>query len=274
MFSFQSFLVVASIVTATTALSSTSVCSTLSCNMDNCYNHMQHLPTGSAYCATYTTASVTTTAGFDPTMQSCGPTRVSSACSCVFGPTGTQASITPCTTVPLAPSPTAFSYDFSSYNPLLGVSGVDNLKIGVVQDAANAHSPSAVYEFTWNVPQGNQGNLHFGNVALNGTWSPQVSYTASGWAKCFSTKNCCIFLTVYGFQTWAGFNEQNEYTTNPIGTSQCFVLSSTYSKFSYTFNTGATWDYAIYYLAEVSNDPNNPNINPIVYLDDLTLVQN
>ena len=65
------------------------------CNEDNCLRALRnHITSASAFCNTYTTSTNTATAGF-PTFvpTTCGPTRVSSACSCAItkGPCATNA---------------------------------------------------------------------------------------------------------------------------------------------------------------------------------------
>jgi len=56
------------------------------CNADNCYNQIARF-SASAFCSAFTTATVTAVTGF-PTFvsTSCGASRVSSACSCIYPP--------------------------------------------------------------------------------------------------------------------------------------------------------------------------------------------
>lgn len=60
--------------------------SAATCNADNCYRQLAG-GSASAFCATYTTATSTATTGFPAYVSpSCGPVRVSSACSCLYPP--------------------------------------------------------------------------------------------------------------------------------------------------------------------------------------------
>ena len=83
------------------------------CKADNCLRALQARPTdASAYCTTYTTSVHTATAGFPAYIpQSCGPSRVSSACSCVATATSFPTS-TPCPTGNVVANP-----DFFGVNP-------------------------------------------------------------------------------------------------------------------------------------------------------------
>ncbi|KAL8640859.1 MAG: hypothetical protein Q9228_002261 [Teloschistes exilis] len=56
------------------------------CNQDNCYRALSaSISAASAFCATYTTATVTASTGIPTYLPStCGPSRVSSACTCVI----------------------------------------------------------------------------------------------------------------------------------------------------------------------------------------------
>ena len=54
------------------------------CALDNCYNKLRS-DSASSFCHTYTTAVNTATTGFpSPVYTSCGPSRLSSACSCLY----------------------------------------------------------------------------------------------------------------------------------------------------------------------------------------------
>ncbi|GKT44278.1 uncharacterized protein ColSpa_04459 [Colletotrichum spaethianum] len=55
------------------------------CAADNCYRNVKGQEIGSAFCATFTTDIVTETSGIPAGIStSCGVSRLSSACSCVY----------------------------------------------------------------------------------------------------------------------------------------------------------------------------------------------
>ena len=59
------------------------------CNADNCLRALSgNSASASAYCSAYTTATQTATTGFPTYVPAeCGPSRVSSACTCLVTPT-------------------------------------------------------------------------------------------------------------------------------------------------------------------------------------------
>lgn len=83
------------------------------CNADNCLRALEAKPLdASTYCTAYTTSVRTVTTGF-PTYipQSCGPSRVSSACSCLATATASPTP-TPCPTSNVVANP-----DFYGVHP-------------------------------------------------------------------------------------------------------------------------------------------------------------
>ena len=91
------------------------------CNADNCLNALKnHAARASAYCTSYTTSAQTATTGFPTCIpQTCGPSRVSSACSCLATTTTTFTTTTfTTTTTPTAcPTPTGYFGDNYVANP-------------------------------------------------------------------------------------------------------------------------------------------------------------
>ncbi|CZR65965.1 uncharacterized protein PAC_15865 [Phialocephala subalpina] len=58
------------------------------CNLDNCYNNLAHY-SASTFCSTYTTAINTALTGLPSYVStSCGSSRLSSACSCLYPASG------------------------------------------------------------------------------------------------------------------------------------------------------------------------------------------
>ncbi|MCJ1242118.1 hypothetical protein MMC14_010125, partial [Varicellaria rhodocarpa] len=122
------------------------------CNADNCLNALKnHAASASAYCTSYTTSVQTATTGF-PTYipQTCGPSRVSSACSCLATTTTTTTTSTTTTTPTACSTPTGYYGDNYVSNPdFYGIMQDQTLAPWVITNEEGSPGCNYVRGYVW-----------------------------------------------------------------------------------------------------------------------------
>ncbi|KAI1427680.1 hypothetical protein F5Y12DRAFT_736427 [Xylaria sp. FL1777] len=268
------------------AQSSTIVCTQTGCNQDNCY---RNLAQSTAFCASFTappqSATTASTATLNPIQSSCGVTRLSSACSCLY-PSGattlaTQASITQCTTISLAPSPTALSVNFESGSQNIFVGRTYNVNnYSIISDPSLAHSPPNLFRVTF-TPE-TPGDFTSRNVYLfaTGLMRPFTDYTFTFWAKADALTNPSdsdidyINLIIQGLKQGPAppdlvLTESPSTFSNNLLTP---AVDTTWRQYQGSFNSGE-WPY--FYIQFYFNNGGYSfsGVVPSLYIDDVSLVQ-
>ncbi|KAJ3568215.1 hypothetical protein NPX13_g6497 [Xylaria arbuscula] len=279
--------IVMALVTATVpvwAQSSTTVCTQTGCNQDNCY---RNLVQSTAFCASFTAPPQS---GATPTLNSvqssCGATRLSSACSCLYPPgattLATTASITQCTTLPLAPSPTALNVNFESGDSqTIYVGRTYNVNnFSTISDSTIAHSPPNLFRVTFTAET--PGDFTSRNVYLfaTGLMRPFTDYTFTFWAKSDALANPddsdidYINLIIQGLKKGPAPPDL-VLTENPATFSNTLLtpaVDTTWRRYQGSFNSGE-WPY--FYIQFYFNNGGYSfsGIVPSLYIDDVSLVQ-
>ncbi|KAI1165875.1 hypothetical protein F5B18DRAFT_133246 [Nemania serpens] len=266
--------------------SSTVICTLTGCNQDNCY---RNLAQSTAFCASFTappqSGATPTTVSLNPIQSSCGYTSLTSACSCLY-PSGatiiaTVPSITQCTTVPLAPSPTVVNVNFESDIGTLYVGRiyeVDNTSI--ISDPLFAHSQPNFLRVAFNPETPGTVNARNINLFVTGLMRPFTNYTFTFWAKADALTNPSdsyvdfIALAIYGLKK-GPVSPDLVLTENPSTFSDYLVtpaLDTTWRRYQGSFNSGE-WPY--FYINFYFNNGGTSfsGVIPSVYVDDVSLVQ-
>ncbi|KAI8629731.1 hypothetical protein F5Y19DRAFT_431654 [Xylariaceae sp. FL1651] len=286
MASLTRLLTLAVAVLSVSAQSSTTVCTQTACNQDNCY---RNLAASTAFCASFTAppqpGTTASTATLNSIQSSCGVTRLSSACSCLY-PSGattqaTQASITQCTTLPLAPSPTALSVNFESGGDTICISRIYNVNnFSVISDSSLAHSPPNVFRVTFSPEAPGTFDARNINIFVTGLMRPFTGYTFTFWAKEDALANSgdssfdYINLIIQGLKKGPApldlsFTETPHTFSNRLLTPG---LDTTWRKYQGSFNSGE-WPY--FYIQFYFNNGGDSvsGVVPSLYVDDVSLVQ-
>ncbi|GAP87906.1 hypothetical protein SAMD00023353_1600980 [Rosellinia necatrix] len=273
-------------VSSVSAQASTTVCTQTACHQDNCY---RNLAQSTAFCASFTAppqpGTTASTATLNPIQSSCGVTRLSSACSCLYPPgattQATQASITQCTTLPLAPSPTALGVDFETGSQTIYVGRTYNVNnYSVISDPSLAHSAPNLFRVTF-APEA-PGSFDSRNVNLfaTGLLRPFTAYTFTFWARADAPANPgdsaidYINLIVQGLKKGpappdlALAESPNTFSNSLLSPA----LDATWRKYQKTFNSGE-WPY--FYITFYFNNGgySYSGVVPSLYIDDVSLVQ-
>ncbi|KAI3334664.1 hypothetical protein F4824DRAFT_467826 [Ustulina deusta] len=273
-------------VSSVYAQSSTIICTQTGCNQDNCY---RNLAQSTAFCASFTappqSGTTASTATFNSIQSSCGVTRLSSACSCLY-PSGattlaTQASITQCTTLPLAPSPTALNVNFESGSQSIYVGRTYNVNnFSAISDPLLAHSSPNLFRVTF-TPE-TPGDFTSRNIYLfaTGLMRPFTDYTFTFWAKADALTNPgdsdidYINLIIQGLKK--GPAPPDLVLTESPSTFSNRLLSpavdTTWRQYQGSFNSGE-WPY--FYIQFYFNNGgySSSGVVPSLYIDDVSLVQ-
>ncbi|KAI3318126.1 hypothetical protein HD806DRAFT_513179 [Xylariaceae sp. AK1471] len=268
------------------AQSSTTVCTLTGCNQDNCY---RNLAQSTAFCASFTAppqpGNTASTATLNSIQSSCGVTSLSSACSCLY-PSGatvqvTQASITQCTTLPLAPSPTALSVNFESGSQTIYVARIYNVNnFSTISDSSLAHSPPNVFRVTFTPEAPGSFDARNVNLFATGLMRPFTDYTFTFWAKQDALTNPgdsdFDFISLYAQGLKKGpapldltFTESPNTFFDRLLTP---ALDTTWRRYQGTFNSGE-WPY--FYIQFYFNNGGTSvsGVVPSIYVDDVSLVQ-
>ncbi|KAI0407440.1 hypothetical protein F4802DRAFT_611898 [Xylaria palmicola] len=279
-------LILAAAVSSVSSQSSTTVCTQTACHQDNCY---RNLAQSTAFCASFTApppaGTTASTATLNSIQSSCGVTRLSSACSCLY-PSGattlaTRATITQCTTLPLAPSPTALSVNFESGSHTIYVGRtymVNNYS--TISDPSLAHSPPNLFRVTF-TPE-DPGTFTSRNVYLfaTGLMRPFTAYTFTFWARADALTDPSdsdfdyINLIIQGLKK--GPAPPDLVLTESPSTFSNRLLSpavdTTWRKYQGSFNSGE-WPY--FYIQFYFNNGGSSfsGVVPSLYIDDVSLVQ-
>ncbi|KAI0508824.1 hypothetical protein F5B22DRAFT_619744 [Xylaria bambusicola] len=268
------------------AQSSTTVCTQTGCNQDNCY---RNLVQSTAFCASFTappqSGATPTTASLNSIQSSCGVTRLSSACSCLY-PSGattlaTKASITQCTTLPLAPSPTALSVNFESDSQAIYVGRTYNVNnYSIISNPSLAHSPPNLFRVTF-TPEA-PGDFTSRNVYLfaTGLMRPFTDYTFTFWARADALTDPndsdidYINLIIQGLKKGPAppdlvLTESPSTFSNRLLTP---AVDTTWRRYTGSFNSGE-WPY--FYIQFYFNNGGYSfsGVVPSLYIDDVSLVQ-
>ncbi|KAI0553593.1 hypothetical protein F4679DRAFT_427156 [Xylaria curta] len=268
------------------AQSSTTVCTQTGCNQDNCY---RDLVQSTAFCASFTapppSGTTASTATLNPVQSSCGINGLSSACSCLY-PSGattlvTKASITQCTTLPLAPSPTALNVDFESGSQTIYVGRTYNINnFSTIADPSLAHSSPNLFRVTY--PLEAPGTFTTRNIYLfaTGLMRPFTDYTFTFWAKADALTNPSdsyidyINLIIQGLKKGPAppdlvFTESPSTFSNRLLTP---AIDTTWRRYQGSFNSGE-WPY--FYIQFYFNNAGYcySGVVPSLYIDDVSLVQ-
>ncbi|KAI1181599.1 hypothetical protein F5B17DRAFT_444887 [Nemania serpens] len=271
-------------VSSVSGQSATVVCTQTPCNQDNCY---RNLAQSTAFCASFTASPqyTPTPVPLNPIQSSCGVTRLSSACSCLYAPdattTTTRASITQCTTLPLAPSPTAFNvnFDFRTDDIYVGrVYNVANVSIILAPSIARSQPNVLRVAFTHETP----GTFDSRNVDLfaTGLMRPFTDYTFTFWAKADALTDPSdsgidyINLIIQGLKkgpadAYLPLTETPNTFSNRLLTP---ALDTTWRMYQGTFNSGE-WPY--FYIQFYFNNGGYcySGVVPSLYIDDVSLIQ-
>ncbi|KAI1179920.1 hypothetical protein F4777DRAFT_405113 [Nemania sp. FL0916] len=253
---------------------------------NNCY---RNLAQSTAFCSSFTApplpGGTSSTPILNSMQSSCGVTSLSSACSCLY-PSGattqvTQASITQCTTLPLAPSPTALAVNFDSGSQSIYVGPDYNVNnVSTISDPSLAHSSPNLFRVTF-TPEA-PGSFDSRNIYLfaTGLMRPFTAYTFTFWAKSDALTNPSdsdfdyINLIIQGLKkgpappnlvlTESPATFSNNLLTPPVDT--------TWRKYSGSFNSGE-WPY--FYIRFYFNNGgySYSGVIPNLYIDDVSLVQ-
>lgn len=277
------------LVTATLpvhAQSSTIVCTQTGCNQDNCY---RNLVQSTAFCASFTAApqpgATLTTATLNSIQSSCGAIRLSSACSCLYPPgattLATTASITQCTTLPLAPSPTVLNVNFESGSQSIYIGRTYNVNnLSTISNPSLAHSPPNLFRVTF-TPE-TPGDFTSRNVYLfaTGLMRPFTDYTFTFWAKSDALTNPddsdidYINLIIQGLKQGPApldlvLTESPSTFSNRLLTP---AVDTTWRRYQGSFNSGE-WPY--FYIQFYFNNGGYSfsGVIPSLYIDDVSLVQ-
>ncbi|KAI0529798.1 hypothetical protein GGR58DRAFT_495628 [Xylaria digitata] len=279
-------LAIAIATSSVSAQSSTTVCTLTGCNQDNCY---RNLVQSTAFCASFTappqSGTTASTATLNPVQSSCGATGLSSACSCLY-PSGattlaTQASITQCTTLPLAPSPTALSVDFESGDQTINVGRVYNVNnYSIISDPSLAHSSPNLFRVTFTPESPGTFDSRNVNLFATGLMRPFTNYIFTFWAKADAPTNPSdsdidyINLIIQGLKK--GPAPPNLALTESPSTFSNSLLSpavgTTWRRYQGSFNSGE-WPY--FYIQFYFNNGgySYSGVVPSLYMDDVSLVQ-
>ncbi|KAI8953749.1 hypothetical protein F4801DRAFT_535357 [Xylaria longipes] len=273
-------------VSSVSAQSSTTVCTQTGCNQDNCY---RDLVQSTAFCASFTapppSGTTASTVTLNPVQSSCGATGLSSACSCLY-PSGattlaTKASITQCTTLPLAPSPTALNVDFESGSQNIYVGRTYNINNAtIISGPSLARSPPNLFRVTY--PLEAPGTFDTRNIYLftTGLMRPFTDYTFTFWAKADALTNPgdsyidYINLIIQGLKKGPAPPDL-VFTENPSTFSSRLLtpaIDTTWRKYQGSFNSGE-WPY--FYIQFYFNNAGYcySGVVPNLYIDDVSLVQ-
>ncbi|KAI1194984.1 hypothetical protein F5X97DRAFT_335662 [Nemania serpens] len=273
-------------VSSVSGQSSTVVCTQTGCNQDNCY---RNLVQSTAFCASFTappqSGATPTTVSLNPIQSSCGVTSLSSACSCLY-PSGatiiaTRASITQCTTLPLAPSPVVLNVNFDSGTQTINVGRIYNVdNTSTISDPSLAHSQPNLFRvaFTPETP----GSFTSRNVNLfaTGLMRPFTDYTFTFWAKADALTNPSdsdidyINLIIQGLKK-GPVSPDLVLTESPSTFSNNLLtpaVDTTWRRYQGTFNSGE-WPY--FYIQFYFNNGgySYSGVVPSLYIDDVSLVQ-
>ncbi|KAK3332948.1 hypothetical protein B0T19DRAFT_113798 [Cercophora scortea] len=234
------------------------------CAADNCYNQLaRHTPSASAFCATFTTATVTAITALPTYIStSCGTSRVSSACSCLWPRSASTTSTTSApgtTTVTVTVTATACPTSTNLLkNPaipglapwyngdiILSTSyGYNNPQI-----ALSAGSPSGG-AFLISFPADGQFDfdqrLPFPNKP--------TKYTMTFWAQSPNPASCWVLPSI-------GTVGTGLYEGSPFG------LSTAWTQYSITYTTNGDTDGFVAIATQCQSGTDNK-----VYLDQISLV--
>jgi hypothetical protein len=269
---------------------STTVCTQTACHQDNCYRNLAQSTT---FCASFTAPPVpgnTATVTLNSIQSSCGVTRLSSACSCIYPPGATtQAtvpSITQCTTLPLAPSPTAFNVDFDggSNTQTIYVSRVFNVNnYSVISDSSSpGHSLPNSFRVTF-LPEA-PGTFDARNVNLfaTGLMRPFTNYVFSFRARAdplvdpADSDFSYINLILQGLKKGPAPPPAGTISGESPATFSNRLLSpdvdATWRRYEGSFNSG---EYPYFYIQFYFNNGgfSYSGTVPSLYIDDVSLVQ-
>ncbi|KAI0973774.1 hypothetical protein F4678DRAFT_425834 [Xylaria arbuscula] len=280
------FLPLAVALSSVCAQSSTTVCTQTGCNQDNCY---RGLVQSTAFCASYTappqSGPTPSTATLNSIQSSCGATHLSSACSCLYPPgattLATQASITQCTTISLAPSPTALSANFDSGDQVIYVGRTYNVNnYSIISASSLAHSPPNLFRVTFTPETPGDFDSRNVNLFATGLMRPFTDYTFTFWAKEDALTNPSdsyidyINLVIQGLKNGPAppdlvLTESPSTFSNRLLTP---ALDTTWRQYQGSFNSGE-WPY--FYIQFYFNNGGYSfsGVVPSLYIDDVSLVQ-
>ncbi|KAI1121776.1 hypothetical protein F5Y10DRAFT_255574 [Nemania abortiva] len=278
-------LILAVAASSVTAQSSTVVCTQTGCNQDNCY---RNLVQSTAFCASFTAPpqlGSTATPSLNPIQSSCGVGSLSSACSCLYPPgattLATRASITQCTTLPLAPSPTALNVDFESDSQAIYVARTYNVNnASIISNASLSHSPPNVFRVTF-IPEA-PGTFDSRNINLfaTGLMRPFTAYTFSFWAKSDFPLNpsdsefSYVNLIIQGLKKGPAPPDLT-FTESPSTFSNQLLAPAVnwnWNQYQGYFNSG---EYPYFFIQFYFNNGGYiySGTVPSLYIDDVSLVQ-
>ncbi|TGJ80933.1 hypothetical protein E0Z10_g7838 [Xylaria hypoxylon] len=276
-------LTLAVAVSSVSAQASTTVCTLTGCNQDNCY---RNLVQSTAFCASFTAPPESgTTATLNSIQSSCGVTSLSSACSCLY-PSGattlaTQASITQCTTIPLAPSPTALSVNFETGSQSIYVGRVYNVNnYSTISNTSLAHSPPNLFRVTFTPETPGDFTSRNVNLFATGLMRPFTDYTFTFWAKADPLTNPSdsdidyINLIIQGLKKGPAPLDL-VFTESPSTFSSRLLsppVDTTWRQYQGSFNSGE-WPY--FYIQFYFNNGGYSfsGVVPSLYIDDVSLIQ-
>ncbi|KAI0414667.1 hypothetical protein F5X98DRAFT_348644 [Xylaria grammica] len=273
-------------VSLASAQSSTTVCTLTGCNQDNCY---RDLVQSTAFCASFTappqSGTTASTVTLNPVQSSCRATSLSSACSCLY-PSGattlaTQASITQCATLPLAPSPTALNVNFESGSDTIYVGRTYNVNnYSIISDPSLAHSPPNLFRVTFTPEPPGDFDTRNLDIFATGLMRPFTDYTFTFWAKADALVNPSdsdidyISLIIHGLKK--GPAPPDLALTESPSTFFSSLLSpaidTNWRRYQGSFNSGE-WPY-FYIIFHFNNGGYSySGVVPSLYIDDVSLVQ-
>lgn len=268
---------------------STTVCTQTACHQDNCYRNLAQSTT---FCASFTAPPVpgnTATVTLNSIQSSCGVTRLSSACSCLYPPGATTqaavASITQCTTLPLAPSPTAFNVDFDGSNAgqTIYVSRVYNVNnYSVISDSSSpGHSLPNSFRVTFSPEAPGTFDARNVNLFATGLMRPFTNYVFSFRARAdplvdpADSDFSYINLIIQGLKKGPAPAPPDVLVEAPATFSNRLLspdVDTTWRRYEGSFNSG---EYPYFYIQFYFNNGgySYSGTVPSLYIDDVSLVQ-
>ncbi|KAJ8131969.1 hypothetical protein O1611_g1656 [Lasiodiplodia mahajangana] len=278
-------ILVAVAASSATAQSSTVVCTQTGCNQDNCY---RNLVQSTAFCASFTAppqSGSTATPSLNPIQSSCGTSSLSSACSCLYPPgattLATQASITQCTTLTLAPSPTALSVDFESAGQTIYVARAYNVNnASIISDASLSHSPPNVFRVTFTPEAPGTFDSRNVNLFVTGLMRPFTTYTFTFWARSDFPLNpsdsefSYVNLIIQGLKKGPAPLDLT-FTESPSTFSNQLLVPAVnwnWNQYQGSFNSG---EYPYFFIQFYFNNGGYiySGTVPSLYIDDVSLIQ-
>ncbi|KAI1163073.1 hypothetical protein F5B18DRAFT_651979 [Nemania serpens] len=263
---------------------STTFCTTEICYQDNVYRDIIR---STAFCASFTAppqTGTTATATPNPVIDSWGTSALTSACSCLY-PSGattlvTQAAIYQCSTVPIAPSPTAWLVDFEpGSTKTVNVSNkyrVENVSIVPPEGGRTFRGSSLRVNFTHEEP--GTAYDHWIELAVTGLMRPYTDYTFIFWARedplvGMDTPFARIDTAVVGLKNGPappnGVLHDNPHLIYS-GYQYHGQLDDEWQHFEVAFNSGE-WPYFYIHLVFTNSGITGSGIIPSLWVDDIYL---